>query len=244
MLSSLSRAVEHAPRPKALNWCLTRAKSFTPRLAQPSPERASCRPSAIRQRRFGNSESGQRCSCIDSAHDKSLQAPTANNGHAQRIQESPSPAAREPGWYPDPLGSTAERYWDGSWTALIRKPNANLVAELPGQGSEGQRKRGISGRRLPLRESGERHLRGGAISPPRRKHARPSEPNRSAWPRSRHARRPSLKVRPAERGSLLPRGSRYSSASSSWPGQSRFSFPALRERRRGRQTIRSTSSTQ
>lgn len=79
-----------------------------------------------------------------------------NNGHAQRIQESPSPAAREPGWYPDPLGSTAERYWDGSWTALIRKPEANLVTELPGQGSEGQRKRGISGRRLPLARIGRK----------------------------------------------------------------------------------------
>jgi hypothetical protein len=54
-----------------------------------------------------------------------------DNAQAQRIQEIPPPAAKEPGWYPDPLGSTAERYWDGTWLELIRVPKLRLASEVP-----------------------------------------------------------------------------------------------------------------
>lgn len=47
--------------------------------------------------------------------------------HANRIKEIPAPSAREPGWYPDPLGSTAERYWDRGWLDLTRVPQQRLV---------------------------------------------------------------------------------------------------------------------
>lgn len=41
----------------------------------------------------------------------------------ERLQQALAPQAQEPGWYPDPLGSTAERYWDGEWVELIRTPH-------------------------------------------------------------------------------------------------------------------------
>lgn len=41
----------------------------------------------------------------------------------ERLQQALAPQAQEPGWYPDPLGSTAERYWDGEWVELIRAPH-------------------------------------------------------------------------------------------------------------------------
>jgi len=53
-----------------------------------------------------------------------------NTSQAQRIDEIPPPDAREPGWYPDPLGSTAERYWDGTWRELTRVPKVRLVSGL------------------------------------------------------------------------------------------------------------------
>jgi hypothetical protein len=37
-----------------------------------------------------------------------------------RIHQIPAPAAKEPGWYRDPLGSGLERYWDRSWMDLTR----------------------------------------------------------------------------------------------------------------------------
>src|SRR5690242_17137937 len=45
----------------------------------------------------------------------------------KRIAEVPPPAAKEPGWYPDPLGSTAERYWDRTWLELTRVPQRRLA---------------------------------------------------------------------------------------------------------------------
>lgn len=53
------------------------------------------------------------------------------NDLSQRVHEIPAPAAKEPGWYPDPLGSTAERYWDGAWLELTRTPKAALNGRLP-----------------------------------------------------------------------------------------------------------------
>jgi Protein of unknown function (DUF2510) len=45
---------------------------------------------------------------------------------SNRIAEIPAPAAKEPGWYPDPLGSTRERFWDRSWLDLTRVPEVRL----------------------------------------------------------------------------------------------------------------------
>ncbi len=39
---------------------------------------------------------------------------------SHRIHQIPAPAAKEPGWYRDPLGSGLERYWDRSWMDLTR----------------------------------------------------------------------------------------------------------------------------
>jgi hypothetical protein len=47
----------------------------------------------------------------------------------ERLWQAPAPQAQEPGWYPDPLGSTAERYWDGQWMELIRTPRLRLPAD-------------------------------------------------------------------------------------------------------------------
>jgi Protein of unknown function (DUF2510) len=52
------------------------------------------------------------------------------NDLSQRVHEIPAPAAKEAGWYPDPLGSTAERYWDGAWLELTRVPKAGLNGHL------------------------------------------------------------------------------------------------------------------
>ena len=51
---------------------------------------------------------------------------------ANRIHEIPPPHAKEPGWYPDPLGSTAERYWDRTWLELTRVPIGNLTVARSG----------------------------------------------------------------------------------------------------------------
>jgi len=40
----------------------------------------------------------------------------------ERLRQALAPQAQEPGWYPDPLGSTAERFWDSEWMELIRTP--------------------------------------------------------------------------------------------------------------------------
>lgn len=47
----------------------------------------------------------------------------------ERLRQVPAPQAQESGWYPDPLGSTAERYWDGQWMELIRTPRLRLPAD-------------------------------------------------------------------------------------------------------------------
>jgi hypothetical protein len=45
----------------------------------------------------------------------------------ERLRQALAPQAQEPGWYPDPLGSTAERFWDGEWMELIRTPRLRLA---------------------------------------------------------------------------------------------------------------------
>lgn len=71
------------------------------------------------------------------------------DGQSQRIQEIPPPEAKEPGWYPDPLGSTAERYWDGTWLELIRVPKVRLASEVPFRSAKRPRW-ARQGLRLPL----------------------------------------------------------------------------------------------
>lgn len=47
----------------------------------------------------------------------------------ERLRQAPAPQVQAPGWYPDPLGSTAERYWDGQWMELIRTPRLRPPVE-------------------------------------------------------------------------------------------------------------------
>jgi len=61
----------------------------------------------------------------------------------ERIHLAPPPEAKEPGWYPDPLGSTSERYWDRTWLELTRPPKAKLAFESPARNDNG-----LGGRRI------------------------------------------------------------------------------------------------
>lgn len=53
----------------------------------------------------------------------------------EHLAEFPAPHGGQPGWYPDPLGSTSERFWDGSWLDIIRTPQLRLPPELGGAGN-------------------------------------------------------------------------------------------------------------
>lgn len=69
----------------------------------------------------------------------------------QHLTEFPPPHGRRAGWYPDPLGSTAERFWDGQWLDLIRSPQLRLPpGALSGNGQRRQRRR--EALRLPTLE--------------------------------------------------------------------------------------------
>jgi Protein of unknown function (DUF2510) len=59
----------------------------------------------------------------------------------ERLRQLPAPQAQQPGWYPDPLGTTAERYWDGEWKELIRTSRLRLPAHL--QQREAESRRGL-----------------------------------------------------------------------------------------------------
>ncbi len=52
----------------------------------------------------------------------------------EHLAEFPPPQGGEQGWYPDPLGSTAERFWDGSWLDIIRTPQLRPPPALNGNG--------------------------------------------------------------------------------------------------------------
>lgn len=54
----------------------------------------------------------------------------------EQLRQALAPQAQEAGWYPDPLGSTAERYWDGEWMELIRTPRLRLAANGNGLARE------------------------------------------------------------------------------------------------------------
>jgi len=55
----------------------------------------------------------------------------------------------QPGWYPDPLGSTAERYWDGSWGDDIRASQRRLTGQaLSGGNGAGPGRGGLRLRSL------------------------------------------------------------------------------------------------
>jgi len=68
----------------------------------------------------------------------------------------------QPGWYPDPLGSTAERYWDGSWGDDIRTSQRRLPEEAlsngNGRGHGGLRLRSLRPY-LPLLGRADREMR-------------------------------------------------------------------------------------
>jgi Protein of unknown function (DUF2510) len=64
-----------------------------------------------------------------------------------QVHRVPPPGAKEPGWYPDPLGSAWERYWDGAWLELTRPPQAKLAFRAPSRNGNGLL--GRRGRRLP-----------------------------------------------------------------------------------------------
>jgi hypothetical protein len=53
----------------------------------------------------------------------------------ERLASCPPPQAMQPGWYPDPLGSTAERYWDDSWGDSIRTSRRRLTDEALSNGA-------------------------------------------------------------------------------------------------------------
>lgn len=67
----------------------------------------------------------------------------------QRLASCPPPQAMQPGWYPDPLGSTAERYWDGSWGDDIRISHRRLTGQaLSGGNGAGPGRGGLRLRSL------------------------------------------------------------------------------------------------
>src|SRR5258706_6083903 len=72
-----------------------------------------------------------------------------DNARSLHLQEIPPPGAKEPGWYPDRLVSTAERYWDGTWLDLVRVPKVRLASQVPHQNGQKTRAR-RRGLRLPL----------------------------------------------------------------------------------------------
>jgi hypothetical protein len=69
----------------------------------------------------------------------------------ERLRECRPPQARQAGWYPDPLGSTAERFWDREWMELIRPSRLRLPSN--GARRDPEPRHGVrlpSLRRLPV----------------------------------------------------------------------------------------------
>lgn len=61
---------------------------------------------------------------------------------AHHLIEFPAPQAHEPGWYPDPLRITGERYWDGTWWEETRPSRLGLPSAEE-QGDEPERRWGL-----------------------------------------------------------------------------------------------------
>lgn len=59
----------------------------------------------------------------------------------EKLAQCPPPAAAVPGWYPDPLGSTGERYWDGTWQAAVRPGRRSLPVAGPSTNDAPPRRR-------------------------------------------------------------------------------------------------------
>ena len=57
--------------------------------------------------------------------------------------EFPPPQAEEPGWYPDPLRITGERYWDGTWWEETRPSPLGLPSAGEEQVLEPERRWGF-----------------------------------------------------------------------------------------------------
>ncbi len=75
---------------------------------------------------------------------------TAGTHDDLRLTNCLPPQAMQPGWYPDPLGSTAERFWDGHWGDSIRPSQRQLAAEALRNGGAGHRGLRSLRRSLPL----------------------------------------------------------------------------------------------
>ena len=73
--------------------------------------------------------------CRRSVHTVLFALVAASTHKNERLAGCPPPQAMQPGWYPDPLGSTAERYWDGSWGDDIRTSQRRLTAEALSNGA-------------------------------------------------------------------------------------------------------------
>jgi hypothetical protein len=67
----------------------------------------------------------------------------------ERLRECPAPQAQESGWYPDPLGTTAERFWEGEWMELTRASRLRLPARVQQRAEPRRALRFPSLRRLP-----------------------------------------------------------------------------------------------
>ena len=67
----------------------------------------------------------------------------------RHLSEFPPPRAKQPGWYPDPLGTTGERFWDAEWLDLVRTSRLRLPPDLLAENGAGPRGRE---RKLPAVE--------------------------------------------------------------------------------------------
>lgn len=70
---------------------------------------------------------------------------------AHLLIEFPAPQAEAPGWYPDPLRITGERYWDGTWLDLTRPSLLGLPSAAPDPVEDLENPNGDEGRRWGLR---------------------------------------------------------------------------------------------
>ncbi len=74
----------------------------------------------------------------------------ADQTQQERLGDCPPPPTGVSGWYPDPLGSTGERYWDGSWREGVKAARARLERDVVENGAGPARRLGRLRRRPTL----------------------------------------------------------------------------------------------